>query len=479
MTKRSILEYKNKDSYNSGKANHPDNSIVSVVSHETVFDGVNVVVDAVQQNAEVGDMLLYDKQERTHKLLKTRTYKAALFDNDRYIKSNMLFYVSVFGTGLFLYTGQQTAMWGARNEYVIDNFDLSQSGGFSFKSTGYQAKSEATSISWQAGDSLQSVFEQIAVFGNGAVMGNASYSSAAIEGDKIVLKIGGLGTNLVTIDKMEGGGSPVEITDYSEFCKIGDTILSGDQVHRSFQGSTVASCFPSIASLLLSTSTGTYTKSKVDRGYRAGLYFPLFKSYVAANGSATFVDDTTAGNVWPMKEETFLACGSSSTPAEKACYDRHNGSWDDYLMASMADIFSMKGSVAVAYGNLGIQGKLLASIFYMDRNNEWQPCYPAAYQASLMGVTVEGYNTGFEPGNLHLVDNFDLVAMFDPLTVGILRNRLSVVGGTNIGSSYLWSGSCSDGNNAWVFSATNGALYAYSKLTGSGVRGSLDFKFKS
>ena len=482
MTKRSILEYGSKDLYNTDKSNRPSGSSISVVSHETVFDGVNVVVDAIEQNAEVGDMLLFDKQEMTHKLLKTRTYKSATFDTDRYIKSNAIFHRSILGTGLFLYGSQVSASWAARNEYVISGMDLTQDGGFSFLSTGYQAKNEATDVSWKAGDTLQSVLNQIAVYGNGAVMGNSSYNSAVIEGENIVLKIGGTGSNLVTLSKLNGGGSNVEITDYSELCKIGDTVLSDQsrQVHRSFQGSTVATCFPDLfTGVILTASSAAYTKAGVNRSYYAGLYFPIFKSYVASNGSTSFVDDTSSGAILPMKEATFLACGSSSTAAEKACFDRHHGSWDDYLKSSMADLFSMKGSVASAYGNFGTQGNLLASIFYKDRNDTWQPCYPAAYQAAQMGVTVAGFQTGFEPGNFHLPDNSELVSMFDPDIVGELRKQLVAVGGTAIGASYLWSSSECSGDGAWIFYATNGTLYNNCKMNGGSVRGSLAFKFKS
>lgn len=42
-------------------------------------------------------------------------------------------------------------------------------------------------------------------------------------------------------------------------------------------------------------------------------------------------------------------------------------------------------------------------------------------------------------------------------------------------ASNLWSGSCYNGNNAWIFNATNGTLNANNKMNGNGVRGSLDF----
>ena len=480
MAKKSLFKYGSQNDYTVDAANRPgDSSVVSVVNHEVKYKGVNVVVEATPFNVEVGDMLVYDKQELKHKIVKMKTYNAATFDTTRYIKSEALYHRTVGEVGLFLYKSQTSGAWGAQTEFKISGIDLTAAGSFDFLSTGYQAKATATTISWEAGATLDSVKAQFAT-GNGATLGNASYSSVAIDGNDLIFMIGGTGTNNITLSNLADGGANVVLTDYSKYCKINGVELTGNdnEVHRSFQGSTVATCFPSLASDLLPVTSACYTVSKVSRPYRCGMSFQIFKAYVTTNGASTFVDDTTSGSTFPMTLAKFNACATSETAAEVACYNRHNGNYDSYLRAAMIDIESLKGTVGQAYKNFGKQGKLLASIFYKNHNNEWKPCYPAAYNVSLLGVTVAGYTTGFEPGNIYLSDNYEMSSFMNDDIRLVLNGYISALGsGNTLGGSYFWSASEYSSRYAWLFIATYGNLPDLSKMDGYSCRGSLAFKF--
>ena len=477
MAKKSLYQYSDNESYTADASSRPvDSSVVSEVSSQVEYKGVNIVVDALPQNVEVGDMLIYDKQTLKHKILKMKTYNSSSFDTDRYIKSDMLWHQTILGTGLFLYKTMTSARWGAQCEFKLSGFDLTQAGSFTFLSTGYQAKAEATTISWEANATLESVRAQLTT-GNGGVIGSGSYSSAVIDGTDIIVMVGGYGTNNITIGSLSGGAEGVTLTDYSKVCKIGDTFVSDTDTHRSFEGSTVATCFPSLAGELLPVTTASYTVCDVNRPYRCGMYFPTFKAYVSTNGSSTFVDDTTSGSSFPMTLAKFNACATSEVEAEVACYNRHKGSYDSYLRAAMADHDTLKGTVGQAEQNFGKQGKLLASIMYKDHNDEWKPCYPAAYAASQMGVTVVGYTTGFEPGNLHFVDTNEGVSFMREGVVEELNANFAKIGGMTLGSSYLWFSSEYDASNAWLYYAGDGDLGSNRKLGSYGVCGGLAFKF--
>lgn len=482
MAKKSLFKYGSQNDYTVDAANRPgDSSVVSVVNHEIKYKGVNVVVEATPFNVEVGDMLVYDKQELKHKIVKMKTYNAATFDTTRYIKSEALYHRTVGEVGLFLYKSQTSGAWGAQTEFKISGIDLTAAGSFDFLSTGYQAKATATTISWEAGATLDSVKTQFAT-GNGATLGNASYSSVAIDGNDLIFMIGGYGTNNITISNLTGGGADAVLTDYSKTCKVGDVELTGNdnEIHRSFQGSTVATCFPALSGDLLPVTTACYTVSKANRPYRCGMSFQIFKAYVTTNGATTFVDDTTGDSTFPMTKAKFDACATSETAAEVACYNRHNGDYDSYLRAAMIDIESLKGTVGNAYKNFGKQGKLLASIFYKNHNGEWKPCYPAAYNVSLMGVTAAGYTTGFEPGNIYMSESYEMASFMNDDIRLVLNQRIAALGGGNsLGGSHLWSASEYDGNYAWIFYATIGILRTYNKLDGNSCRGSLAFYFKS
>lgn len=473
MAKKSLFEYGTQQDYTVGASNRPtDGSSVSRISDEVKFDGVNVVVDATILNCELGDMLIYDKQTLSRKLLKMATYNAATFDTNRYIKSNMFWHNSVRDTALFLYSGQTSARWAAQNEYKLSGFDLTQAGSFTFLSTGYQAAGSATTISWEANASLSDILAQFTT-GNGGVIGNASYNTKAIEGSDIIFMVGGTGTNLITIGSKTGGASDVALTDYSFYCKIGDEVIATEE-HRSFEGSTVTSLFGSyVSNVTFHYTSACYTNTNANRSWYTGVAFSIFKSYHAANGSTSFVSDITSNTSAPMKEATFLACKNSEVAAERECYERNNGSWDNYLHNMCANIEATKGTVNDNYANFGAQSKIRATIFYKNRNDEWIPCYPADYAASQMGVTVAGYTTGFEPGNLYMSDTFDFASYLTDEKRSVLNPYLTLVGGTTLGGSYLWTGSEYSGSRAWRFGAAYGMLDDFYKMDSRGVRASL------
>lgn len=482
MAKKSLFQYGSQHDYNVDAANRPsDSSTVCLVNNEVKYKGVNVVVEATPFNVEVGDMLVYDKQELKHKILKMRTYNAATFDTSRYVKSEALYHRTVGKVGLFLYKSQTSGAWGAQCEFKISGLDLTQSGSFDFLSTGYQAAATATTISWEAGATINDV-KALFTTGNGGVIGNASYNSVTADNGDLIIMVGGYGTNNITISNLTGGGADAVLTDYSKTCKVGDVELTGNdnEIHRSFQGSTVATCFPSLAGDLLPVTSACYTVSKANRPYRCGMSFQIFKAYVTTNGATTFVDDTTGGSTFPMTKAKFDACATSETAAEVACYNRHNGDYDSYLRAAMIDIESLKGTVGDAYKNFGKQGKLLASIFYKNHNGEWKPCYPAAYNVSLMGVTAAGYTTGFEPGNIYMSESYEMASFMNDDIRLVLNQRIAALGGGNsLGGSNLWSASECLSSNAWVFNATYGNLHNGNKMHSYSCRGSLAFYFKS
>lgn len=478
MSKKSIFNYDNHNDYTVNANMRPsDGSSVSKVGHAVEFNGVNVVVDYKPQNCSVGDMIIFDKELLTHKLLKMDTYDAATFNTDKYIRSNMFFHVSAMGVGLFIFgTAGGSAKWAAANEYRLHGFDLTVGGSFTFLSTGYQAKNSATTISWEAGATLASIAAQLTT-GNGGVIGSASYNSVATMDGDLIITVNGTGTNLVTIGTKTGGAADLTLTDYSEKVRINGVAVETES-HRSFQGSTFTSLFGTYFSdLTFPYTSACYTVTGANRSWWTGVSLAIMKAYCAASGSTTFVDDIDDSTSAPMNEATFLACGSSSTAKEKACYDRNGGSWDRYLRNMLADKEAVKGTVGSSYGDFGDRSKARASIEVLGYDGTWKPAYPADYQASTLGVTVAGYVTGFEPGNLTLPGTFEFSSFMNDDNRLLLNKRISATGGTTLGGSYLWTGDECTGDDAWDFNATNGKLNYNIKMYSYGVRGSLALKF--
>lgn len=445
----------------------------------------NIIVEAEANNVQIGDMLIFDTVDNTQKILKMHSYNAASFDaltsqnlNGRYVISNCLYYETYTDYGLFMHKKQAAAAaWAAQCEFKLSGFDLTQAGSFSFLSTGYQAAATATTIEWQANDSLDDIVAQFTT-GNGGVIGNASYSSKTKDGDDIIFYVGGYGTNNITIANPTGGAANLTLTDYSKVCKIGDDLVADTSTHRSFQGKTVAAHFPTIASDLLPVTSACYTVGGVNRTYRCGVHFTTFRNYSATSGEAsTFMDDTTASTKFPNTRAKFYSFATSETAAEVACYNRHRGSYNDYVKSAMADVDAPGGTVGNANGNLGKQGKLLASIFYKNHNDEWKPCYPAAYRASLIESDAS-FTSRF--GELYIHNSHDTVSCMIEKKRSVLNNRITTLGGGNaIGSSRLWTGSEYSSNIAWNFNASNGFLDSNYEMYSIAVRGSLAFRFQS
>lgn len=445
----------------------------------------NIIVEAKANNVQIGDTLIFDTVDNTQKILKMHSYNAASFDaltaqnlNGRYVISDCLYYETYTDYGLFMHKKQvASATWAVQCEFKLSGLDLTQAGSFSFLSTGYQAAATATTIEWQANDSLDDIVAQFTT-GNGGVIGNASYSSKTKDGDDIIFYVGGYGTNNITIANPTGGAANLTLTDYSKVCKIGDNLVADTSTHRSFQGKSVATNFPTIASELLPVTSTCYTVGGANRTYRCGVNFTTFRNYSATSGEAsTFMDDTTASTKFPNTRAKFYSFATSETAAEVACYNRHRGSYNDYVKSAMADVDAQGGTVGNSNGNLGKQGKLLASIFYKDHNDEWKPCYPAAYRASLIESDAS-FTSRF--GELYIHNSHDTVSCMIEKKRTILNSRITTLGGGNaIGSSILWAGDECDGVYAWVFYATNGILSIYNKVNTFGVRGSLAFRFQS
>ena len=479
MAKKSIFDYNNQQDYNTDNSRPTDGSSVSVVGHAVAYDGVNVVVDCVPENLVCGDMIIYDKETLQHKMLKMSTYDASTFNSDKYIRSYMYWHVTALGVGLFISGASGgSAKWAAPNEYRIAGIDLTADGSFTFLSTGYQAASSATTISWTAGATLESVRAQLTI-GNGGVIGNASYNSAVIVGSDIIVTVNGYGTNLVTIGALTGGGANIVLTDYSERVRINGVEIE-TRAHRSFQGSTVTSLFGTyFTDITFPVTSACYTVTGANRSWWTGVALAIMKSFCASSGSTTFVSDITSNTSAPMKEATFLACKDSDVAAEVECYNRNNGSWDNYLRNMLVDKEAVKGTVGLSYGDFGERSKARASIEVMHYDSTWTAAYPADYKASLMGVTVEGYTTGFEPGNLYQPGIFEFSSFMNDDNRLVLNKYISMTGGSTLGDSNLWFGEEYNGRYAWLYYAGGGRLIDDDKMRSYGVRGSLAFKFKS
>ncbi len=474
-----LRKYNSNNDYVNDTSRPGNKSTVSQISHAVKYDGVNIVVEPTIYNVEVGDMIIYDKQLLTHKLLKMATYQAASFDTDRYIVSNFLWHESVGDIGIFVHSTMTASLpWAAKNEFTINSLNASLAGSFDILCTGSNAAATATTIRWDNNSTLADIAAQLTTT-NGGVLGN--YSTCAVDGDVIVIMVGGWGSNNITITNAEGGASKYALVDCSMYCKVNGVELSGqaNEIHRSFQGTSVATCFPSLAADLLPVTSASYTMFNVNRPYRCGLAYQIFKSYVTSYGASSFVDDYTSGSTFPMQQAVFEACNNSGVAAQQACYDRNNGSWETYLHNAMADINSLRGAVGNAYGNLGKQGKLIATCYYFDHNKVWQPCYPPANAATLVGVSVQGYTTGFEPGNGYLSDCYEMTSFMNDDKRLVLNGYISTLGGSTLGSSNLWASEEYYGNYGFLFYAYGGALGDGYKVYSYRGRISLAFRLKS
>lgn len=448
-----LFLYKNKAGYNSATDRPALQSAVSYDGHETIIDGKNVILPFKPCNALQGDMVVFDTIENCRKILKWNTYHAGTFDTARYIMGKALYFGAQNGRGIW--AGIENAisasqMWAEKCYFRLTGIDVSAAGTFTFKTYYSFAAHENNVVTWDADATLASIVATI----NGLGL-SASYFKAAVLADETGI---GIWVNYPTtadlskIFSITDGGEDIEV-EYMGKLNGQDVVWQYVSTSTIIPGKTPAKKV--LRRNGLSTSYG-------------GAHFAMFVDYYGTNGSATFQAETSAS---PMKRSMFESLAESEVEAEKALYDKYNGSYEEYMEGVMVLCETARDIMGVSYDDAAYQTALLGQVMTKDYDNNVIPAFPAAYYAHIYGVNA-AVPTGFETGKWGLPTTYQMMKLIE--LVGLNANNKTDFNraidkfnpsGNFYGSGYyFWTCAEDSANSAWRYIGNHGILYNSNKI---------------
>ena len=415
-----LRQYADKQAYKDDTTRPTDRSSVSVAGNGVEYDGKNVIVPYRSALLEMGDEKLYDLAEHCEVILKHGTFNAATFDSARYVRSEAFYLLSYADRDIFVYKkciGDKantyhggavdgSEQWAANNEYKV-TCDLTEDGGFSYTCTPYSSAISG-SCSWTAGATIASVVSQLTT--------GSGLSVKAIGDNAISFTLSTYNNGVITFSNT----SHATVLDCSLSARIG---INGTPKgsHAGFQGQAVKTIFPTLE--FMTASSVCYCESGNNSSYRTNIKPDTFKSWATSSGAATFKAES---ELEPMKKSVWDALATDEDASHKALYDKYGGDYDKYLLSAICAAF---------------------------------------------GITVDGETTGFGPGNWYMNSCTELVEELTPEHVTILNAAIATAtNGQAIQYRAQWAVGEFNGNYAWLYYPTNGALNNYNKYSSFQVR---------
>lgn len=430
---------------------------VSKVVSEVMYDmgsNANVILPFKANNLEVGDIVVYDKQEQKKKVLKWITYNSATLDTNRYVVSDSNYIGTLNNKGIFvsakLPTGGTSVMWAEKAYFRITGFDLTQGGSFTFSVKQAATTYNGVVVTYEADATLESIAAAILT-----ALSNNTYITCVklADGTGIGLSVdrnyaASTPSVIFNITAKTGGAADVEV-EYMN--KIGDT----EVVLQSFATNT-----------LISGRKAAINNGERNNGttaYLLGANWTKFIQYYTTNGESTFKAES---NATPMKKTVFDGLAESEVPEQLALYNKYGGDYSAYLNGYMGKEITAKGIIANDYDDFAAQTALLGSVMTKNYNNEDIAAFPFANKIVNYGISTEGVVTGFEAGNFAAPSTKVLQILmpqvgYDSSHMTDLNKAFAKVSGaTNIYGSgtYIWACSEHSAYIAWSYGGSSGAI---------------------
>jgi hypothetical protein len=418
MATTHINKYATQAAYAADKDRATNQSTTSLISatNKTMFGGVNTM--APLSNGGYGDLVVYDSDDGTLKVLKAGTIvKAQMGAN----LTAMAVVILNKGKNLFVISLEDTSLkWAYPYEVALQGLDLANGGSFTIKLDG-----TSVTYSFSAGATLAQV---AATMNADSTNFTSKYWSATATASQIIIT-----------------GNAARNSSTAQVVAVSGCSIVTRQIDKDYQNAYVGD-LPNGNSL---------DENKRANGviiYYAGACKAKFSAYYAANG-------TTATNV-PEHSPTILNSASFNAADNPVLYKKYNGSYYDYIIG---EHFSERPS---QYGALSRDGKtntkILAAHTFVDIYGNTQDCYPAAAYCNKYAKTISGKTLGLEAGNWWLPSNNELVEMFKDLKIDrtdAVNQTLSAIGATLLYfDGYYWSSCERYSNHSYIYDGDDGTL---------------------
>lgn len=463
-----IFKYKSNADYQLATNRPTTESSVSLAGEECKYDGKNVVLPFIEENCEVGDIPVYDTIDAKVKVLKWRTYEASSFNGIRYYLGRCNYFAAQNGRGCFVASenaptpSNSNTMWAQRQYFRLTGFETASAGYITFNTYYNWVSHNNNTINWTAGESLASIASKM------KETQNASYFNAEALADNSGI---GVWVNYPTTGDMS---SVFSIPSQSGGVSI--------EVCGKYNGNDVVWQYVTTNTIIPErTPAGSLIRRNGLVTSWAGCNLPKFVQYYETNGKAVFTPETRAD---PMNRATFLACGVSSVEAEKALYDKYNGSYEAYMANMLPADPTAKYILANDYDEADKQTNLLADVMTKDYNGNVVPAFPASYNIGRFG-----YNTAFQFLNagrwglptawqLNKIMSMCGYSSASKTDFNLAQCKINASGAIYGNGQYYWACSEYSANSAFSYTGSNGTLYGSIKTNPFSCRGvvALDFE---
>lgn len=375
------------------------------------------------------------------KLIPYKYFDPLTLDTTRYtLKDFVRFHRGKNGREVVMHKLETSGMWAAWNRYRV-HCDTTDAGGFTWSVT-INGSAEGGTVTWAAGDTLDSIVTQL---NTGAVSTYLVFSHESGE-DFIRIRKGGYSNSKFAITNATGA----TLEDLSLYTKVGDVRQA--ETHRDWQTQDVVTLFPN--SGYVPANTRQYSVSGYNLSYMCGGNEPRYKAVYRTGGSSTYLQEDAVSN--RMTEAAFNAMNGSGVEAQQQLYDKYNGSWEAYMDASMAaiDDTHTNGIEYQSYDNGDTQTAFIASVTTMDFDGSYIPAYPVGYNC--WSYT----DTGIVGGHFHLATLHENLVFMRSAKMAQLNAAMAFLNSyvpLSNNSKYYWSGARCVSYLAWLYGCDGGS----------------------
>ncbi len=419
-----INKYGTAAEYASDGSRPSDSSAVSAVGNGIVIDGINVI--APFSTARIGDHAFLDKTTGKRIVIRGGTLRPDYLDADRYVNLRHVCVGRIYGRTVFVqYDRLPAEQYAVGDEWTVGGFDFTKAGSAKLVIKTYGAAAANTytaDLAWSVGDTIDDIIKAIK-----AVSGLTSYAVVSkIDDETIGIVVNGYNASMGVI---VSDGDVVATRTYRGYqtqyyggLKYGTQILG----HNGVLASSAFACFDK--------------------------FFDYYRTYGTAEASTIGGDTVNEG-----------AFNETTNPV---LFNTFGGDYNAYMAAQFDAIrtevpTARSGLFDMAFGDEC--SAVLADVTHTKFDGSIVHDFPNAYSASLAGVTVDGFNTGFEPGTGHLGGLAEAQLLFGEINRG--KNdviNVSIVEGGGTAVTYdttIRLAFQSSANGAWLFRGNHGSLY--------------------
>jgi hypothetical protein len=394
-------------------------SVVSAVIDTGIkYDGENLF--APLSAAQQADIVVFDKDELVHKVVKFGTFDSATFP-DKYVIGGVVYAREGDIVKIMAKNKLANARYAQGYKVKLTGFNFATGGSFDISLVDRETKSGT--INYNTSATLGSIATSINALAHSrfSAVANETYSCITIEHNDY-------SNPTITVSGSSPAITMTELAGKYQTTNV-DTILGNGIIKP--------------ASIIRDKGIST--------SY-AGGNFAKFKAYYSASG-ATDVGLSEASS-------SILRQSAYNVTDNPVLYSKYGGDYDAYLMSEMLAWPCGRGIIRQFDSQLMTYA--LAAKTWVDVDGTIKPAYPSAAAHAAYGIATEGYITGFEPGKWCCGSVYALwLTIRDRNLAGNddVNLSLSAVGGTkHLVSDYYWSCCEYYSNSSWYYNGGNGYM---------------------